>query len=239
MRLELGARQPEDTTAAMLELEPHERADRETRPRAAHRCRRPRRTACRPARGDVLRRRGCAARHRDRRRLRAARDPAREHIRAATPPSRRRSRRAGWRRSYRSGGPQPARTGRPRTAARDRRGRAAATLRCASSSACGEMSTASTWLSGRARAHAMAMHPDPVPRSSTRRTRAGSTHGRNSASISSANGDRGTITRGSTSNSSPANHMRPIRYAAGMRRLIRSAKVASTASRSRASGRVP
>ena len=42
------------------------------------------------------------------------------------------------------------------------------------------------------------MHPEPVPISSTRRTRAGSIQGAKRRSMSSAIGERGTSTRGST-----------------------------------------
>ena len=51
---------------------------------------------------------------------------------------------------------------------------------------------------GNALAQAMPMQPDPVPTSSTRRTRRGSTQGANRRSMSSAIGERGISTRGST-----------------------------------------
>ena len=84
-------------------------------------------------------------------------------------------------------------------------------LRVATSSAACETSAASTSACGKAWAQAMAMHPEPVPMSRMRRTRAGSTHGWKRASQSSAIGERGTSTSGVTRISCPANQVRPVR----------------------------
>ena len=92
------------------------------------------------------------------------------------------------------------------------------------------MSTASTRARGNALAQAMAMQPEPVPTSSTRRTRAGSIQGAKRRSMSSAIGERGMSTRASTVMRTPANQLTPVRYAAGMRSRMR--RVSSRRARS-------
>ena len=95
------------------------------------------------------------------------------------------------------------------------------TFAAATASASSEMSTPSTRAFGNATAQAMAMQPEPVPISRMRLTPAGSIQGAKRCSMSSAMGERGINTRGSTWKDSPANQVSPVRYTAGMRPSMR------------------